>query len=62
MSEKAECMDRNKYKLVGENFKITSIMCPHTVAVCVRVCSSPVTLAFEPVVESNPLPRDTGPL
>ena len=33
-------------------------------AIPVRRCvySSPVTLAFEPVVEINPLSRDTGPL
>ena len=34
----------------------------HAVTVCSCVCSSPVTLTFEPVVEINPLLQDTGPL
>ena len=34
----------------------------HAIAARSRRRSSPVTLIFEPVVEVNPLRRDTGPL
>ena len=38
------------------------VVLAHTIVVRRCGCSAPFTLAFEPVVEINPLHRDTGPL